>query len=120
MKSPQQDGLPGVTEGIPVVSNSVDIETIISESISRISIESGEAGLMLSSAAAEMRRMRAEIAILKGEKRMLSKRVSSAYIVLYDHDGYYDPVKKTGNAEGLAAIIDDALLILSGSEDESS
>jgi len=106
--------------GVTMVSTSAKIDAVIEESLSRISGENGEAGLLLHSALAEIRRLRSELELVQAEKKLLSRRVSSAYITLYDHDGYYDPVKKTGNALGLAGLIDDALAILSGSEDKSS
>lgn len=68
-------------------------------------------------AQSEVDGLRERLSLVEGEKRILAQRVSSAYIVLYDYDGYYNPKTKKGNVEGLASVVDIALGILSGSED---
>lgn len=44
------------------------------------------------------------------------ERCASAAVLLWDYDGYYDPVTKKGNIVGLAELIDDAFMILNGGE----
>jgi hypothetical protein len=105
---------------VKMVSTTAKIDAVIEESLSRISRENEEAGFLLQSALTEIRSLRSELGLMEAEKKLLSRRVSSAYITLYDHDGYYDSAKKTGNALGLAGLIDDAIAILSGSEDKNS
>jgi len=64
--------------------------------------------------------LEAELECVRKRVKILGRRISSAYIVLYDYDGYYSPETKSGNLEGLASVVSDALLILSGSEDANA
>jgi len=64
--------------------------------------------------------LEAELEYAQKRIKMLGRRVSSAYIVLYDYDGYYNPETKRGDLEGLASVVSDALRILSGSEDANA
>jgi hypothetical protein len=50
------------------------------------------------------------------EKRLenCNNKISDVLATLYDYDGYYDPVTKTGNVEKLAMIIDEAYDTLKG------
>ncbi len=66
---------------------------------------------------ARITELETELETARKEGKMLGRRVSSAYIVLYDYDGYYSPETKRGNLEGLASVVSEALRILSGSED---
>jgi hypothetical protein len=47
---------------------------------------------------------------------VLMDRINSVSMMLADWDGYYDPETKTGNLEGLAALVQDAFLVLQGGE----
>lgn len=73
---------------------------------------------LLSMCRTEISKLHAQITATEGERKLLARRVASAYIVLYDYDGYYDEKMKTGNVEGLAAIVQQASNILNGSEDK--
>lgn len=44
------------------------------------------------------------------------ERAASAAVLLWDYDGYYDPVTKKGDIVGLAELIDDVFMILNGGE----
>ncbi len=66
---------------------------------------------------ARISELETELETVRKEGKTLGRRVSSAYIVLYDYDGYYNPETKRGNLEGLASVVSEALRILSGSED---
>ena len=46
--------------------------------------------------------------------RELERRIGDASILLADWDGYYNPETKSGNAEELARLIEDAFTILQG------
>jgi tetrahydromethanopterin S-methyltransferase subunit F len=64
--------------------------------------------------------LEAELESVRKRVKIFGRRISSTYIVLYDHDGYYNPETKSGNLEGLASVVSDALRILSGSEDANA
>lgn len=60
-----------------------------------------------------MRKMVAK-KVRKHTIRDLERMIGDASIILWEYDGYYCPKKKTGNAEGLASVIDDAFHALQG------
>lgn len=51
---------------------------------------------------------------LENKIKDLEERIGSASVLLWDYDGYYDPLTKTGDARDLAGIIDEAYIILQG------
>ena len=43
----------------------------------------------------------------------LEKRIEHASMLLWDYDGYYDPIQKTGDVIALAGLIDESFKISS-------
>jgi hypothetical protein len=51
---------------------------------------------------------------LENKIKNLEKKIGDACILLWDYDGYYNPLTKQGNATELAKLIDSAFCILQG------
>lgn len=58
--------------------------------------------------------LQATIDSLIDRVRFLENRIGDASIMLADWDGYYNPTTKSGNAEKLALLIEDAYRTLQG------
>jgi len=62
----------------------------------------------------EAENAKALVLSLQQQVRNLESRIKDASIALYDWDGYYNPVKKTGNTVELASLIEEAYATLQG------
>jgi|Laugresu1bdmlbsd_1035121.scaffolds.fasta_scaffold184651_2 hypothetical protein len=62
----------------------------------------------------ELTALKAEVEQLKSTVKDREKRIADASILLYDWDGFYDPVKNRGNPVELARLVEDAYIVLQG------